>query len=620
MGVSTGKTHEATLNHSRTAAWSRFRAGGGAANPGRGSPPRGLRAASGCEPAPGTWRRWIRRCHQTVLLALLAAGGAQAQTAIADEAAVSQPPPAAAAPAHGPVQWRVIPDAGAGGNALVAQALEATLKELGDRPADLNEVNTWATRLSGALRQGGFPVGQVLMTQEDWNGAERTGAYVFSVFPGRIGQIEVENSSRVADARLKRLISQALCGADALDEGGDPCLLQTKRLERATQLLQDVPGVGMAGAPRFSAGQGVGDVQVVFGLEARGQPVQAGVLLDGNGMPATGRVRAGVNVAGNNVFHAGDAYALTLMGTEKKMWTGSASASTPIGSSGLRLAGSATRQQYTVHSVTPMVGVSTVVQGGVQYPFARGLDLNAWGGLWLLHNRAGSDLTEFGVKMHSTIDSVQLSIQADNGDRAMQLRANRWSVQGALTLGHNSNNDPGDVAALRAGNYAKLTGRAFGSYGLNASGDFFVTGQISGQLASRNLDASEQLMLGGPGAVRAYRADEGSVDEGALVNLGLYRRIPVAVGHQVQVGGFVDTAYGRVNRSPWADWAAGYVGVPGVKNTRVLAGYGLSVDWLTPVGATISLAAARPFGFSQSSWVEPGKKSTQYWLSAVWSY
>jgi hemolysin activation/secretion protein len=549
------------------------------------------------------------------LLALLAAGGAQAQTAATDA-----PQPAAASAHAAQVRLRVVPDAGPAGNALVTRALAGALKELGERPANLDEVNAWSARLSSALRQGGFPVGQVLMTQDDWSSAERTGAVVFSVFPGRVGQIGVENTSRVADARLKRLVSRALCGADTLDEHGPPCLLQTKRLERATQLLQDVPGVGMAGAPRFSAGQAVGDVQVVFGLEAQGKPVQVGAVLDGNGMPATGRLRAGVSVSGNNIFHAGDAYALMLTGTEKKMWSGSASASTPLGSSGLRLAGLATRQQYNVNSVTRMAGVSNVVQAGVQYPFARGLDLNAWGSLWLMHNQANSNLSEFGVKVRSSINSVQLAMQANNGDRALQLRTNRWGVQSALTLGHNSNNDPGDVAARRAGNYAKLTGSAFGSYGLNADGNLFVTGQVAGQVSSRNLDASEQLALGGPQAVRAYRADEGSVDEGVLVNLGLYRRIPVAVGHQLQVGAFVDAANGRVNHSPWADWAAGYVGVPGVKNVRALSGYGLSLDWLTPVGGTISLAVARPFGFSQSSWADPGKKPIQYWLSAVWSY
>lgn len=533
-------------------------------------------------------------------------------------AAHAQSSAPSASPAVQPaVHLRVIPDAGAN-DAAITLPLRKTLADLGQHPANIQDVEQWSDRLSQALRQGGFPVGQVLMTQQDWDNAARDGQYVFSVFPGRISQIDIKNTSRVADARLQRVITRALCGTVTLAQE-QTCLLRTARLERATQLLQDIPGVGMAGAPRFLAGRQVGETQVEFDLQQKDKPVQAGVVLDNNGIPATGRARAGASVSGNNVFHAGDAYAVTVMDTQKNTWTGAASASTPIGDSGLRLAGSLTRQQYTINSITPTAGVSTVMQGGVQYPFTRGLDSNVWGGVWLVHNRVNSNLVDFGVNTNSTINSVQLSLQADNGDRAVQLRTNRWNFQAALTVGHDSNNDPGDVAAQRAGNYAKFTGQAFGSYGLNRSGDFFVTGKISGQAASRNLDSSEQLVLGGPGAVRAYRADEGSADEGAVVNLGLYRRFPITTGHQLQIGGFVDVGYGRVNHSPWADWQSSYVGVPGVGNIRLLSGYGASLDWLTPIGATVSVAVARPFGFSPASWVDPGKKPTQFWLTVAWS-
>jgi len=559
----------------------------------------------------------MNRRYKTAFLLplLLVAVSAGAQTDSMD----APSPPSAVAQSHSQVRFRVIPDTGAEGNASVTQPLAETLASLGARPASVAEVNTWSDRLTQALRQGGFPISQVLMTEADWQAAQRGGEYVFSVFPGRIGRIEVKNTSRVDDARLQRLISNALCDTDTL-EAGEACLLQTARLERATQLLQDVPGVGMAGAPRFSAGQGVGDAQVEFGLVEKGEPVQVGVVVDNGGIATTGRTRAGVSVSGNNVFHAGDAYSLTLMDTRKGARTGSVSASTPLGYSGLRLAGSATRQQYTVNAVTPIAGMSTVYQAGVQYPFTRGLDSNVWGGLWLLHNRSESKLTDYGVTMRSTIKSAQMSLQADNGDRAAQLRTNRWNVYGALTFGKNSNNNSNDVVTKRAGDYAKFTGRAFGTYGLDASGDLFISGQIAGQIANRNLDSSEQLFMGGPGAVRAYRADEGSVDEGAIVNLGLYRRFPVATGHQLQVGAFTDLSYGRVNHAPWTDWEKSYANVPGVRNTRKLSGYGLSVDWLTPVGVTVSLAAARPFGFSPSSWVEPGKKPSQYWLSVSWSH
>ncbi|WP_244850609.1 ShlB/FhaC/HecB family hemolysin secretion/activation protein [Caballeronia sp. SL2Y3] len=500
---------------------------------------------------------------------------------------------------------------------VVKQMLDADMKKLGDVPQSLKEVNRWSDVLTTALRQGGFPLGQVLMTDADWRAAQKGGQSQFTVFPGRIRKIVVNNKSRVADARLQRLITHALCGSEGVN---GVCVLRTSRLERATQLLQDLPGVALDGAPRFSPGAATGEVDVTFNIAQQGKPVRADLILDNKGVESTGTYRMGVTASANNLFHAGDAYAFTVTSTDKKMWTGSLTGSAPIFDDGLRMTGGVSRQQYFINAGTPVKGVATTAQAGVQYPFARGLDANVWGGASLLHSQTSTDLTDYHAITHSKLDSIQLSLTADNGERARALRTNLAAGQIALTLGHQRNDDPSDPVTQRSGNYAKLSSNAFGTYALSKSGNLFVSGRVSAQLASRNLDASEKLSLGGPDAVRAYRADEGSADEGVVASVGLYQRFPVATGHQLQVGLFNDFAYGRVNHSPWDHWENTYPGVTGVTNNRVLAGYGVSVDWLTPIGATVSASVSRPYRFSESSWVEPGKKPTQYWLSVTWSH
>jgi hemolysin activation/secretion protein len=147
----------------------------------------------------------------------------------------------------------------------------------------------------------------------------------------------------------------------------------------------------------------------------------------------------------------------------------------------------------------------------------------------------------------------------------------------------------------------------------------FVTAGINGQAASRNLDSSEKLALGGPQAVRAFRTDEGMADAGVVFNLGLYQRVSVAAGHQLQFGPIADFGIASVNAKPWTNWELGYVGVPDVRNTRQLAGYGVEVAWLTPWGFNLSASVARPFSFSDGSWIEPGNDSVQTWLSLSWS-
>jgi hemolysin activation/secretion protein len=515
------------------------------------------------------------------------------------------------------VAFKVVP-AGSRDEATILKLLRDKAAALGNVPANLGDVNRWSDRLTDALRQGGFPVAQVLMTDDDWRAAQKGAEPVFVVYPGRIGKIVVQNKSRVGEARLQRLISHALCGGDSTH---GTCVLSMPRLERATQLLQDVPGVAIESAPQFSPGAGVGDIDVVFSLAAKGNPMQADLILDNQGIESTGSYRFGMTASGNNYFGAGESYAFTLMGTDKKMWTGSLTGSMPVFDDGLRLTGGLTRQQYSINAGTPVAGVATTAQAGVLYPFMRGLDTNLWGAASVLHSQTSTTYKDYRFATHSTLDSVRFSVQADNGDRPQQLRTNILSGQAALTLGHQRNDDRAlDAGPQLAGNYAKLTGFGFGTYALTQSGNLFLTGRVNSQLASRNLDASEKLSAGGPDAVRAYRADEVSFDDGVVVNAGLYQRFPVATGHQLQLGVFSDFAVGRVNHSPWANWEKSYVGVPGVTNTRTLAGYGASVDWLTPVGATVSASVSKPYGFSSTSWIEPGKKPLQYWLSVTWKH
>ncbi|WP_233862526.1 ShlB/FhaC/HecB family hemolysin secretion/activation protein [Paraburkholderia adhaesiva] len=522
----------------------------------------------------------------------------------------------ASAVTNAPVTVHVFPS-GSAQDAAVQAALRDALQQ-STLPTTLQEVDQWSTRLTADLRKGGFPLGQVLMTQQDWEARSKTGQLVFTAFPGRVSEIVIHNKSRVADDRLRSIVTHALCGSATL---GEDCLFQTSRFERTTQLLQDLPGVALDGAPQFAPGTGTGTVRVEFPVTEKGKPVSVSASIDNNGIETTGRTRAGVSVSANNYFGLGEDYAFTIMGTDKRMWTGSVAGSIPIFSDGLRLTAGFTRQQYSVlASGTPLAGVANTVSAGFLYPFTRGLDRNVWGGLSLLHTNTSVEFSDYGVGTRSKLDSVQLSLTANNGDRAQQLRTNVWSAQSALTVGHQRNDDPSDSVTQRGGTYVKATGTGFGTYALDRAGNLFLSGRITGQLADRNLDSSEQLMLGGPTAVRAYRPDEPSADEGIVANVGLYRRFSVAAGHQIQPGVFVDYAIARMNHSPWTNWASSYPGVPNVKNRRNLAGYGVSVDWLTPYGATVSASVAKPFGFSDGSWVEPGRKPVQFWLGVTWNH
>ncbi len=515
------------------------------------------------------------------------------------------------------VTFRVVPPGSVGEQAALT-VLQTEVLLLPGAPSTRAEIGEWSDRLTQALRRGGFPVGQVRMGEADWNAMQQPGGVpVFTVFPGRVSDISIENGTRVHGERLQRLVNKAMCGNTTFEQD---CLLQTSRLERTTQLLQDVPGVAIAQPPQFMPGAEQGDIRLALNLDPQGKPVQGSVVADNKGIPTTGRYRFGFSVAGNNYFGAGESYGLTVTGTNGNMWTGTLNASMPILDNGLRVTGGFTRQQYSINAVTRLTGVANIAQIGVAYPVTRGLDRNVWLSASYLYSRTKTAFDEFSLLAHSTLNAGRISLQANNGDRAQQLRTNIWSGELALTIGNQRNDTPLlDEAANLAGDYAKLAASGSGTYGLNPRGDLFLSVRANAQVPSRNLDPSEKLVVGGADAVRPYRADEGSMDEGVVANFGIYKRMAVGAGHLFQAGLFSDIAFGRVNHSPWPNWELSYIGVPGVRNRRLLAGYGIGLDWLTPIGVTFSASVSKAYGFSSTSWVEPGKKPLQYWLSISWN-
>ena len=117
-----------------------------------------------------------------------------------------------------------------------------------------------------------------------------------------------------------------------------------------------------------------------------------------------------------------------------------------------------------------------------------------------------------------------------------------------------------------------LTARTNGDYnklGLyvmrlqNISDRVSLYGSVSGQIASKNLDSSEQMSLGGMYGVRAYPQGEAFGDEGYLATVEaryLLAQLSDRQLGQVHLIGFVDAGSVTVNKDPW----------DGSDNTRTL--------------------------------------------------
>lgn len=483
--------------------------------------------------------------------------------------------------------------------------------------ADRKNINAWSDTLTQALHAAGYPIGQVLVRAEDMKQAEQTHVLQFTVYLGAIGRLDVQNTSRVKEARLRRTLEHALC--DAGKPIGQGCVLESARLERATQLVQDIPGVTLGGAPALdSQGVGTGQTHMTVETVPVGQAVSYDAIADNQGTDATGVLRLGATVSASNILGEGDAYSASLYTTNKHMWSGTLGASGPLGYDGLRWSLAAGRSLYSINNDVQVKAVADTVSAGVVYPFVRGLDANVYGAFDVLDTHTNTRYFGFNVQTH--LYAGRFTLSGNNGDRAQQLGLSQWQGSVALTMGDQSNDDAEDVGPQRAGHYTKLAASVVRRQNLTSSGDFFAVANIRGQLASKNLDYSEMLSLGGLNGVRAYRADEGSVNQGVIASLDFRWRWVLPKSGQILPGVFVDVADGQLNRDPWLGWQAGYPTVPDVSNRRFLADYGVALDWVSTSGFTTSLAWARRFAFAQDSWIEPGSAGSRFWLSFTWKH
>lgn len=74
---------------------------------------------------------------------------------------------------------------------------------------------------------------------------------------------------------------------------------------------------------------------------------------------------------------------------------------------------------------------------------------------------------------------------------------------------------------------------------------------INGQTASKNLDSSQKLYLGGASGVRAYAEGEASGDAGYLLTGELRWNVPTRSIPSLQLAAFIDHGRVTVHKNPW---------------------------------------------------------------------
>ena len=456
----------------------------------------------------------------------------------------------------------------------------------------LTDLRSMASKITDHYAKQGFFAARAFLPAQQI----KDNAVTIAVTEGQYGQIILRNESRLSDSQANRLL-------DGL-KPGDP--ITNDPLESRLLLLSDTPGVEVKSTLVPGTVPGTSDLLVNV---TPGRLISGSVDADNAGNRYTGEYRLGATVNLNNPLGLGDVASLRVITSGAGLKYGRASYQVPFGRATIGAAYS--RLDYVLgKEFAPLGanGVATVASLYGNYTLIRSRDTNLYTGLNYDHKKFQDRVTLFSSVTDRKINVLTGNLYGNHSDSlggggvstfSLGLSAGTLDIQTPAALAADA------VTARSQGSYSKLTFAA--SRLQQITNGLSLYAGISGQGASKNLDPSEKMSLGGIDGVRAYPQGEGFGDQGYLVNLEARFLLPKAesLPGNVQLIGFVDGGSITINKNPW---------VAGPNSTN-LAAYGLGATWSEPGNFMVRTYYARKLG-NVAATTAPDR-SGRFWIQAV---
>jgi len=458
----------------------------------------------------------------------------------------------------------------------------------------LSGLRTLAARITQFYNRAGLIVAQAYLPPQEI----KEGAVEIAVIEGRYGKIGIDNRTAISDVRLISML-------DGLHKG-DP--VEVGPLERRLLIISDRPGINVSST--LAPGTEVGTSDLLVGIKP-GQRVDGSLEADNAGNPYTGRYRVGGTVNFNEPLEIGDLLsARVLASTTGGLKYGRAFYQTAVGAGTIGVA-YAIFDYHLGKQFSDLEAKGTEQIGSLygSYPLIRSYDnnLNVFGDFDYrrLHDRLGlfeetTDKNDFVLS--GGLDGSYRDNILGGGLTSYTLTGTFGDLDIRTPLAR----DVDDLTARTNGSYAKF------SYDLSrlqhVAGPLSLYGEVRGQVASKNLDQSEKMELGGAAEVRAYPEGEAYGDEGYVATLEarlLLPKWPQRLPGYFQLVGFVDTGSVTFNKDPW------YRG----SNDATRSGAGVGLIWTDPNNFSASAFYAHELGD------QPATSYTNYgdeiWLRLV---
>jgi hemolysin activation/secretion protein len=463
-----------------------------------------------------------------------------------------------------------------GGNTLLPESeLRSMAHPSEGRDLTLQDLEALAARITKDYQDHGYLLSRAYIPAQNLS----HGSVRITVLEARYGVVSLSNHSKVADDLLQSYFA-ALPPGDPVSEKG---------LDRTLLLLSDVPGAVVNSTLAPGAAPGTSNLLVAATSNA---PLSGSASVDDAGNRYTGRARVSVTLDLNDPLGHGDLLSTNAMTSGPDLSYGRLGYTTllPDGE-GTTVGAAVSDLHYALsHGLAELHahGTAQTESLTLMQPFIRGIDGNLFG-----------QFSFDGKQLHDEIDVSDIHTDRRTSAVTATLAGDRHDATGisnmnlGYSFGHLDFADAGaelvdSVGARTKGNYSKFTLSLARLQGLSQSNSLYIA--LNGQTSNNNLDSSEQFFLGGPNSVRAY--DVGSVGgvQGALASGEFRHNLSASLPGAWQAIAFVDSGAVRVYKEIFA---------PG-KNSAVLSGAGVGLNWTGSAGWTASATVATPFGGNPS--------------------
>lgn len=457
----------------------------------------------------------------------------------------------------------------------------------------LADLRGMASKITERYRSNGFFIAQAYLPAQEVS----NGVVTIAVVEGQYGKIAVRNQSNLADD----LVYSQLDGINT----GNAVLMAP--LESSLLLLSDLPGVTVTSTLTPGASVGASDLLVDV---TPGQRVTGSIDADNGGNRYTGEYRLGATVNLNNAAGRGDVASLRVLTSGSglnyargsyQMQFGKATAGVAYSWLGYELG-----KEFSSLRANGTAKIASIYGG---YPLIRSRNTNVYALLAFDAKTFQDRVDTTSTVVDKKVQALMATLRGDHRDRLGGGGLTSYTLTG--TTGNVDIQTPSvrafDAATAQSnGHYGKL---GFSAMRLQSVTDTVsLYAGVSGQVASKNLDISEKMQLGGINGVRAYPEGEAYADQGYLLTLEarfLVPRFSEQFPGQLQLFGFVDTGRVSPNKNPW-DLR---------DNHRTLSGAGIGLNWSAANNFVVKTSYARKLGSATAT--SAPDKSGRFWVQAV---